>query len=98
MQRFVEACEHFQGTGTGEPNIASQSLCVYLILSATLALSGRMLYQKCNASASDIESIPRVFPLLAQLDRTSSSGPSIYAARRAMFKRCPQLLPTGTVS
>lgn len=65
MQRLIDAWEHFEGTVSGEQNIAAQHLCVYLILAATLALYIRLLYQKCSASASDTESISRVFPLLA---------------------------------
>lgn len=65
MQKLLDAWKQLQGTVTNGQSVDIRSLCVYLVLAATLALYVRLLYQKCSASASDTESISRVFPLLA---------------------------------
>lgn len=65
MQQLQEAWKQLEGSVSIGQNVLALNLFVYLMLSATLALYIRLLYQKCSASTSDTESISRVFPLLA---------------------------------
>ncbi len=65
MQQLEEVWKQLEGAVTNGQNVSALSLCMYLLLSATLALYIRFLYKKCSASSSDTESISRVFPLLA---------------------------------
>jgi hypothetical protein len=65
MQQVQEAWRQLEGSVTNAQNISALNLCVYLMLSAILALYVRLLYRKCGTSPSDTESISRVFPLLA---------------------------------
>jgi uncharacterized membrane protein YhiD involved in acid resistance len=65
MQQLEEVWKQLEGAVTNGQNVSALSLCMYLLLSATLALYIRLLYKKCSASSSDKESISRVFPLLA---------------------------------
>ena len=65
MQQFEEVWKQLEGAVSNGQNVSALSLCLYLALSAALALYIRLLYRKCSASSSDTESISRVFPLLA---------------------------------
>ena len=65
MQSLQEALRQLEGSVSISQNVSSLNVCVYLAMSATLALYVRLLYRTCSASPSDTESISRVFPLLA---------------------------------
>ena len=65
MKQLEEVWKQLGGAVTYGQNVSALSLCMYLLLSATLALYVRFLYKKCSASASDKEQVSRVFPLLA---------------------------------
>ena len=47
-----------------EQNISALTLAVYLLVGGVMSLYVRYLYRQCGSSASDADSITRVFPLL----------------------------------
>ena len=47
-----------------EQNISALTLAVYLLIGGAMSLYVRWLYRHCGTSASDADSITRVFPLL----------------------------------
>ncbi|MDX1927767.1 MAG: DUF4956 domain-containing protein, partial [Pirellulaceae bacterium] len=47
-----------------EQNISALTLAVYLLVGGAMSLYVRFLYRQCGSSASDADSITRVFPLL----------------------------------
>jgi uncharacterized membrane protein YhiD involved in acid resistance len=65
VQQIQEAWKQFEGTVSIDQNISAVKLTVYLFAAALLALYVRWLYQRCSVSASDADSISRVFPMLA---------------------------------
>lgn len=64
MHTFQDAWEKLKSSVTNGQNVDASTLCVYLVLGGILALYCRFLYRRCGASASDSDSITRVFPLL----------------------------------
>ena len=65
MEKFEEVWKQLNASVSNTQNVSALNLSVHLVLAVTLALYIRLLYKKCSASASDTESISRVFPLLA---------------------------------
>ncbi len=65
MKQFQENWKQLEESFTLDQDVSLISLCVHLIVAALLAMYIRFLYRKCSASASDSDSISRVFPLLA---------------------------------
>ncbi len=47
-----------------EQNVSALTLAVYLLVGGAMSLYVRFLYRQCGTSASDADSITRVFPLL----------------------------------
>lgn len=56
--------EHFQTAMSADQSLPALTMTVYLMLGGCAALYVRFLYRKCSATASDADSITRVFPLL----------------------------------
>lgn len=63
--QLEELWKQIEGTVSTDQRVSALNLIGYLSLSAVLALYVRFLYRKCNTTASDADSISRVFPLLA---------------------------------
>ncbi len=59
-----ESWNQLQDSVSIAQNVSAITLAVYLILGGFLALYVRLLYRCCGSSASDSDSITRVFPLL----------------------------------
>lgn len=64
MDQFLEAWSQFEGSITTSNNVSALNLTLNLLLGGFLSLYVRWLYRRFSASASDTDSITRVFPLL----------------------------------
>ncbi len=62
--QIQESWKQLQDSVSIAQNVSAISLAVYLVLGGFLALYVRLLYRSCGSSASDSDSITRVFPLL----------------------------------
>ncbi|MHB9066477.1 MAG: DUF4956 domain-containing protein [Pirellulaceae bacterium] len=64
MEQLQSAWRQLEGSVSNGQPVSALTLGAYLMLGGVLALYCRFLYRRCGASASDSDSITRIFPLL----------------------------------
>ncbi len=65
MRRFENVWKALEDSFTLDQDVSALSLCIYMLIAAVFALYVRLLFRRFSTSASDTDSISRVFPLLA---------------------------------
>ena len=91
-EEFQKTWQQLQDSLSLSQSASVLQTSLYLVLGGVLALYLRFLYRRCGASASDAESITRVFPLLTVIT-TADEPKSLPEPRRR-----GSLLPAYTKS
>ena len=64
QDQIQESWQQLQDSVSVAQNISAMNLAAYLVLGGLLSIFIRLLYRCCGSSASDSDSITRVFPML----------------------------------
>lgn len=65
--QFQESIEQLRKAFSVEQNVSTMNVAIYLLMGAVMSLYVRFLYRQCGSSASDADSITRIFPLLTMV-------------------------------